>query len=870
MKQSRFLIAAPASGSGKTSVTLGLLRALRNRGKQIQPFKCGPDYIDTYHHKMASGEDSINLDLFMSSEKHVQNTFNHYSQNKDVCIVEGVMGLFDGAQKAKGSSAEIAKHLNLPVILVVNAKATAYSIAPLLYGFKNFDENINLAGVIFNHVRTESHYQFLKEAAEDVGITSLGYIPTNDDVTINSRHLGLSIADDHNYEAIVENLSHHISSHINIDLLLETTACDVDQQEAPEQNYSKKLSIAVAYDDAFNFIYKNNLKILEQIGNIKYFSPIADTEIPPADMVYLAGGYPELYLTQLSENTAMQESMKAFVADGGIVHAECGGMMYLSNNIIDAEGNKYKMCGILDQDTTLEDMNLHLGYRKVAIGDQEFRGHEFHYSQIRNSELTDNIAVVYSARDERVKSRLWRQDHILASYIHFYWDSVEQFESFMAAAEFELTTRYPEELAPEVVVSEEEVQEEVTLEEILDEVEALNETPEVAEVAEEIAEEVEAIDETNITEEVEAPEEELEVVDEVVEVEETITEDVTAEETQEEIEAAIAEEEPVADEEPVAEAQETEVTEEVEAVVEEEAIEEDVAAVEVTEEENIEAVAEEEEIEEVVEARDEVIDEVIDQLKKEKEEEELTEEEQAEADLEAAIENMFEQQDEEEEEDDDFWAPQNEEEPVAEETAPVEAIEEEPVVEEQETEAPAEVEAEVEEETVEEEVAPVEAIEEEPVVEEQETEAPAEVEAEVEEETVEEEVAPVEAIEEEPVIEEQETEAPAEVEAEVEEETVEEEVAPIEAIEEEPVVEEQETEAPAEVEAEVEEETVEEETAPVEAIEEEPVVEEQETEAPAEVEAEVEEETVEAKEEEAPIEEPKKEDEQQITQLSLF
>lgn len=173
----QFLIAAPSSGSGKTTITLGLLRYLKNQGFNVQPFKCGPDYLDTKHHGWASGKISINLDTFMSSKEHVVEVYRKYTSSADVSVIEGVMGLFDGAKKMEGSSAEIAEILNLPIILVVNAKATAYSVAPLLYGFKNFYPTIKIAGVIFNCVSGESHYQFLKDACEDVGLNALGYVP---------------------------------------------------------------------------------------------------------------------------------------------------------------------------------------------------------------------------------------------------------------------------------------------------------------------------------------------------------------------------------------------------------------------------------------------------------------------------------------------------------------------------------------------------------------------------------------------------------------------------------------------------------------------------------------------------------------------
>jgi len=287
----QFLIAAPSSGSGKTTVTQGLLRSLRNKGLSVQAFKCGPDYIDTKHHEWASGNISINLDSFMSSKNHVKEIYGKYSSKADATVVEGVMGLFDGANRMEGSSAQIAELLDIPIILVINAKATAYSVAPLLYGYKHFYPNIKIAGAIFNFVNSESHYQFMKDACEDVGIEALGYVPRNENINLPERHLGLQISAKDNYEETINEMALHLEKTVDIDHLLEICNSKRPKYKAESIKSKPKLKIGVAKDEAFNFTYHENLRALSQLGEIKYFSPINDSSLPEVDFLYLAGGY---------------------------------------------------------------------------------------------------------------------------------------------------------------------------------------------------------------------------------------------------------------------------------------------------------------------------------------------------------------------------------------------------------------------------------------------------------------------------------------------------------------------------------------------------------------------------------------------------
>lgn len=229
-KTNSFLIAAATSNTGKTTLSVGLMRALSNHGLKVQPFKCGPDYIDTMFHHIATGRESINLDTFMSSPEHVRHLFDHFSQDADISIVEGVMGLFDGYESWNGSSAEIAMLLDIPVILVVSAKSTAYSVAPLIHGFKSFlppttkaipnPKHLNIAGVIFNQVASENHYNLLKSACEDTATKCLGYIPRNPQLTVPGRHLGLTISEQSQMETFIALAAQETQNHILLNELL--------------------------------------------------------------------------------------------------------------------------------------------------------------------------------------------------------------------------------------------------------------------------------------------------------------------------------------------------------------------------------------------------------------------------------------------------------------------------------------------------------------------------------------------------------------------------------------------------------------------------------------------------------------------------
>lgn len=422
MRKPQILIGAATSGSGKTTFTLGLLRLLRNKGLNVQPFKCGPDYIDTKHHAMASGREAVNLDTFMASPEHVQQLYARYGAECDACVTEGVMGLFDGYDKMRGSSAEIAGLLGIPVILVLNAKSTAYSVAPVLYGFKHFNPKIRVIGAVFNFVASEAHYAYLRDACEEVGIEALGYIPKDERIVIPSRHLGLSIDESFCFDEFADQVADVIAKTVNVDRLIELGSVDFPEAQGNEEKSQGRRRIAVARDEAFNFMYRENIEALKREGEVVFFSPLYDAVLPDADLIYLPGGYPELFLPELSENKDMKQALREYCENGGKMLAECGGMMYLCESITGTDGATYPMVGVLKQEATMELMKLRLGYRKVVLADKTVRGHEFHYSRVKsNGEVIASGGKVYNAKGGEVDTPIYRYKNVIASYVHFYW-----------------------------------------------------------------------------------------------------------------------------------------------------------------------------------------------------------------------------------------------------------------------------------------------------------------------------------------------------------------------------------------------------------------------------------------------------------------
>ena len=413
-----FLIAAPTSGSGKTTIARGLMALLTAKGYKVQPFKCGPDYIDTKFHEAVCGRPSINLDTFMASKEHVRELFAYYGTEADICIVEGMMGLFDGYDRDLGSSAEIAATIGVPVVLVVDAKSAAYSMAPLLQGFVNFRKDVHIAGVIFNKVGSERHFKMLQQVCEDLHVECFGYLPKQASLEQGSRYLGLDFSEKTENRELTDVIEQHVCweglTKLNVPTL-GTSCSHTGNITFPRWEQT----VVIARNaEAFSFVYQETL---DSFDVVRSFDP--ETEVPEladADVLYLPGGYPEKHLEALASNEACRKAIREYAERGGRVVAECGGMMYLCERIVTDDGD-YPMCGVLPYSITArkEDRKLSLGYRRFELDGREYRGHEFHYTQFKDR-TPQSVTQVYNAKGEPVDTPVFRYKNVLASYTHLY------------------------------------------------------------------------------------------------------------------------------------------------------------------------------------------------------------------------------------------------------------------------------------------------------------------------------------------------------------------------------------------------------------------------------------------------------------------
>ena len=449
----QFLIAAPTSGSGKTTVSRGLMALFMKKGLKVQPFKCGPDYIDTKYHEAVCGRPSVNLDTFMASQEHVSSLYARYSADADVAVVEGMMGMYDGYDRDRGSSAEVARLLGIPVVLVADAKSAAYSMAPLLSGFINFRPDIRIAGVIFNRVGSPRHYRMLQEVCEDLNVTCLGYLPKQKELEQESRHLGLDFSRSKETEGL-DMLAGLLEEHVDWELLLSTTGLPLPAaavKEKPVLSESGKLHVSVARnEESFSFLYAEHLDILRRMGTVTLFNAENDRHIPQeTDLLYLPGGYPEHRLEELAGARLARESIRSYIEAGGRTLAECGGMIYLSQSVLsdgDTDGGSAGSCvgnignemvGVLPFSITnaRKRRKLTLGYRRFDYNGWRLKGHEFHYTQFAVPEtdgkeggacsLPLSIAQVFNSIGGKVTTPVFRYKNLIASYTHLYWGEVD-------------------------------------------------------------------------------------------------------------------------------------------------------------------------------------------------------------------------------------------------------------------------------------------------------------------------------------------------------------------------------------------------------------------------------------------------------------
>jgi len=423
----QFIIAAPNSNAGKTTVTLGLLRLLQRKGISVQPFKVGPDYIDPKFHEVACKRKGVNLDLFMMSDEEIMYSLETYGKDSQVNCIEGVMGLFDGAKKDKGSTAEMAKKLETPVLLVIDAKSVAYSVAPLIQGFINFDPEVPIMGVVFNRVGSERHYQILKDACEDIGVTCFGYLSRLKNIEIPSRHLGLNIDNIEKFDLVIDEIASAMEHTLDWkDILKVAFKKGIKNNTEIETPKCDPIQFAVAKDEAFNFIYTQTVSSLHTLGTVIYFSPLHDKEMPTCDFLYLPGGYPELHLENLSRNKSMLNSIRDFAHKGGSIYAECGGMMYLGEEIISENHTPFSMVGLFNFKTSIAHKKLHLGYRTSNMKNAVFTGHEFHYSSIIEDHEIPMKSKIYNALEKETTTKIYKKNKVIASYVHHYIGTPEK------------------------------------------------------------------------------------------------------------------------------------------------------------------------------------------------------------------------------------------------------------------------------------------------------------------------------------------------------------------------------------------------------------------------------------------------------------
>lgn len=436
----RLIIGGTHSGLGKTALTLALVVALRRRGYRVQTFKVGPDFLDPFYLAVASGNPCYNLDGWMMGHKYVEDLFARVTADADIAVIEGVMGLFDGAKinSLKGSTAEIAAWLRAPVVLVADAHGVARSLAATVKGYTTFDRRVKVGGVIANRCASENHATLLKQALRAASLPPLvAAIPWGALPKLPRRNLGSITVNGKNLSPqILEKLADVFEQHALWEDFFQLAAAAplLSVNIAVQQALPKRVRLGVAYDAAFHFYYQDFFDELELRGcTLVHFSPVSDSCLPDGlDALYFGGGYPEEMAADLSRNSAMRTAVKQFAQSGRPVYAECGGLMYLCQSLEKADGTVHPMAGLLPAKTRMHHRIQSLAYTEVFLKEDSLwgnrgsmaRGHEFHYSQIMaGSGEMDGWRSVYSAKKRRTivpEEEGFQKGRVLASYVHLH------------------------------------------------------------------------------------------------------------------------------------------------------------------------------------------------------------------------------------------------------------------------------------------------------------------------------------------------------------------------------------------------------------------------------------------------------------------
>lgn len=419
----KIMIAGTRSGSGKTTIASAIMSSIEN----CAPYKTGPDYIDGGFHTFATGNKSYNLDLFMMGKENMKYVFSKNAERKEIAIVEGAMGLYDGLDNSLDnfSSAHISRVLDIPVILIVDGAKGAASVAAEVLGFKMFDKRVKIAGVIFNRVNSERHYEILADAVKKyTEIESFGYFPKTDGIELEERHLGLVQINEEGFKKKREKLQEIAKKYLKIDKIIEASApmnIKIENPYSKIKNILKGKRIAIAKDEAFSFYYNSNIDFIKFTGaEIVEFSPIKDKKLPEKiDIIYLGGGYPELYAEELSCNKELIGEIRKFADNGGIIYAECGGFIYLTKGLFDVNKKYHEMCEIFDIEIAMKErLNIsRFGYIEIMDEGRVLgRAHEFHYSEITSNNEEAKHKIV--KKDGRSWMCGYKKNNVFAGYQH--------------------------------------------------------------------------------------------------------------------------------------------------------------------------------------------------------------------------------------------------------------------------------------------------------------------------------------------------------------------------------------------------------------------------------------------------------------------
>ncbi len=435
-KYPRVVIAGTNSGVGKTTVVTGLLAALRQKGIRVQPFKIGPDYIDPGFHTKAAGAESYNLDTWLVPEKRLAENFAFLAGSAEISVIEGVMGLYDGGAKGISSTAEIAKKLQAPVVLVINAKSMGQSAGAIAMGYRDYDPELNLAGVILNRVGSLRHAEMTKESIEKIGIPVLGVIHRNDDLQTPERHLGLTPVTEMDPTQRIEYMRETITKSVDLEKVMRVASAASElnfivSEDSPERY---NVRIGIAKDEAFSFYYPTGIAYLEKMGaEIIPFSPLNDENLPHVDALIFGGGFPEMFLDKLAQNTVLKEKIRNVAKNGMPIYAECGGLLYLSHEIIDFGGVSYPMVGLVPASAKMETKLQRVGYVEASAQRESIfcrkgdvlRGHEFHFSSLTTKHDFPWAYRLQGSRQSESHLEGYAVGNVLASYLHLAFDGNE-------------------------------------------------------------------------------------------------------------------------------------------------------------------------------------------------------------------------------------------------------------------------------------------------------------------------------------------------------------------------------------------------------------------------------------------------------------